>query len=104
MLKLTDKTDTFLPPEFMALGINKIDPWVPTDSLALLRFASLGFTRNWSQELLRKIIGEVDNGSLKDLVDEIAPVSAAGFIDQSSILDESDMQQNNLLHPQGKTL
>jgi len=81
MLKISDKTDTLLPPEFMALGLSKIDPWQPTDSLALLRFASLGFTRNWSHELLRKIIGEVDNGSLKGLVDEIAPVTASGFKD-----------------------
>jgi len=81
MLKLNGKTDTLLPPEFLAVGLNQIDPWTPTDSIALLRFANLGFTRNWSQELLRKIIGEVDNGSLKDLVDEIAPVSASGFMD-----------------------
>lgn len=37
-------TAFYLPPEFIALGIKKVEPWHPIDSLALLRLVNFHLT------------------------------------------------------------
>jgi len=43
-----DQTAVTLPPEFHLLGIKKIDPWTPVDSLALMRLVNFHLSYNWS--------------------------------------------------------
>lgn len=105
--KKGEKTSSMLPPEFLILGIKEMEPWTPIDSLALLRLINFGLTRNWSHELLRKIYKNLDHeyyGSLESIVDELAPFTSEFLKDKTFVLDESDMEQNGLLHPEGKSL
>ena len=42
-----------LPPEFLLLGHDDIEPWRPADSVVWIKMMSLDLSRNWQNELLR---------------------------------------------------
>ena len=90
-------TAFYLPPEFLAFGITKVDPWHPIDSLALMRLINFHLSYNWSQDLLRDIFSNLENGELKDLVEELVPYNSEFAFNLKSVLDEDDMRQDGLL-------
>ena len=70
----SSSTAWLLPPEFYAVGINdasEIDPWHPVDSLVILKVLNLGLTKNWNTDLLKDIVGGLNDGELKSIVGEI---------------------------------
>lgn len=82
-----------LPPEFIALGVSKIEPWHPIDSLAIMRLINFHLSANWNQELVRFIIQEqldkVDP-ELIDLVDELVPYSDKDSFKIQTILNDEE--------------
>lgn len=42
-----------LPPEFLLLGHDAIEPWRPADSIVWIKLMALDLSRNWQNELLR---------------------------------------------------
>jgi acyl-homoserine lactone acylase PvdQ len=45
------------PPEFYVFGLaDKIEPWHPTDSLALSRLISFHLTWNFAQDFSREVV------------------------------------------------
>jgi acyl-homoserine lactone acylase PvdQ len=86
-------TAFYLPPEFYALNLTEaIDPWTPVDTLALLRLINFHLSYNWSQDLLRDIFANLENGELKDLVEEIVPFSKEFSHNLTTVLDDEDMK------------
>lgn len=53
-------------------------------------------SHNWSQDLLRDIIGKLENGALKDMVEKLIPFNAENSHELNTILDEDDMKQAGL--------
>lgn len=45
-----------LPPEFIALGINKVEEWLPVHSLVAMKLMNFHLSQNWSQDLLRFVM------------------------------------------------
>ena len=68
-----DQTAYTLPPEFHVLGITEVEPWTPIDSLSLMRVINFHLSWNWAQDLLREILGDLEEGELKDIVEELLP-------------------------------
>ena len=92
----SDHTAYLLPPEFHVLGIKEVEPWHPIDSLVIMRLMNFHLSYNWSQDLLREIFGDLEDGALKDLVEELVPFNAENSINLKTILDEDDMKQAGL--------
>lgn len=94
-----DSTGYLLPPEFYALGIqNKISPWTPVDSLAIMKIMNFHLSGNWNHDLLRDILGALEEGELKDMVNELLPFNAEFSHKLKSALDDDDMKSVNLWH------
>jgi len=83
-----DQTAYTLPPEFHALGISKMEPWTPVDSLSLMRLINFHLSYNWSQDMLRDIFGSLEDGELKDLVEELVPFNAANSFKVKPVLND----------------
>ena len=101
------QTAAMLPPEFIALGITKVEPWKPTDSLALARMTNFGLSQNWSQELLRKIFRDLEkdtDADVSDLVPEMVPFNSEFMLNLTTVLSEEELASVGLVHPEGKTL
>ena len=67
-------TAWLLPPEFYAVGITdstQIEPWHPIDSLAIFKLINFHLSWNWSNDLLRDIMSDLDATKLKSMVDEM---------------------------------
>jgi len=58
---------------------------------------------SWSMDLLRHIIGNLEDGSLKDLVDEINPFYNKYLYNLTTVFNEQEMNEMGLLHPEKKT-
>ena len=54
---------TFLAPEFYVFGFNKknMAPWHPIDSFGIMRTMGLFLSYSWCHDLLRDIIGNLEN-------------------------------------------
>lgn len=99
-----DNTAFFLPPEFVALGIKEVEKWHPTHTLQIMAMMNFHMTENWSMDLLRHIIGNLEDGSLRDMVEEILPFEAKYHYNLTTILNEKEMEELGLLHPERKTI
>ena len=91
-----EATAYILPPEFLALGITSVEPWHPIDSLSLLRLMNFHLSYNWSQDLLRDIFENLEDGELKDMVEELVPFNQENSFNMKPVLDEEDMKQAGL--------
>jgi len=80
-----------LPPEYYALDI-EIEPWSVIDTLSIMKLINFHLSYNWSQDLLRGIFESLEDGELKDLVDEIVPFSQEFSHNLKPILDDDDMK------------
>lgn len=70
-------TGFFLPPEFYALKhSHKVEPWTPVDSLSVMRLMNFHLSMNWSQDLLRDIYADLEEGELADMATELAPYTS----------------------------
>lgn len=87
-----------MPPEFYALKHqHAVEPWTPVDSLALLRVMNFHLSMNWSQDLLREIYADLEDGELAELASELAPYTAEHmFTPDRSTLDDEDMKSAGL--------
>ena len=85
-----------LPPEFYAFNIKKVEPWHPTDSLAIMNLMKFQMTQNWNSELLRDVIENLEDGQLKDMVDELVPFSNDAALNVTSIMNEEEMKAEGL--------
>jgi hypothetical protein len=61
-------------------------------------------TQNWSIDLLRSILGDLEGGDIKEFVEELLPFHSDFHTDQVPTLDEKEMGELGLLHPEKKTL
>ena len=88
-----DRTGYILPPEFYTLGIQgKIAKWTPVDSLALMKVINFHLSANWNLDLLRDILASLEDGELKDMVNELTPFGAEFTHGLQSALDDDDMK------------
>ena len=53
---------------------------------------------NWNHDLLRDILGSLEKGELKDMVNEFSPFNAEFSHNLKSALDEDDMKSVGLWH------
>jgi len=61
-----------------------------------MKLINFHLSYNWSQDLLRGIFESLEEGELKDLVDEIVPFSQEFSHNLKTILDDDDMKQQGL--------
>ena len=66
------------------------------DTLSIMKLINFHLSYNWSQDLLRGIFESLEEGELKDLVDEIVPFSQEFSHNLKTILDDDDMKQQGL--------
>ena len=86
-------TAFYLPPEFYVLGFaDNVEPWSPVDSLALMRLMNFHLSFNWNMDMLREIYGNLDDGALKDMVEELTVFSSEFAHNLITTLDEEDMK------------
>ena len=57
-----DATASTFPPEFHVLTGGKVDPWSPIDTLVILKLVNFHLSFNWSQDLLREVLGRLEGG------------------------------------------
>lgn len=98
-----------LPPEFYAVGLTKLEPWHPVDSLVVAKIINFNLSYNWSQDLLRYILGselEKVDAELRDLVEELVPFNMehAHNLEGKTILSEQEVREAGLDDPSGATL
>lgn len=74
---------TILPPEYYIFGFTKqtVVEWKPVDTCVTMRTMGLFLAWNWPQDLLRDIIGNLENengevGDLYEMAEEIVPMTA----------------------------
>jgi len=64
-----------------------------------MKLVNFHLSANWNQDLLREIIGELENGELKDLVEEMIPFTHEhSFNLTSTILNDDDLKEAGLWH------
>lgn len=63
-----------------------------------MRLINFHLSYNWSVDLLRDIFGGLENGELKDLVEEIAPFTSEFSHNLTTVLDADDMKQDGLFN------
>ena len=90
------QTAKLFPPEIYLLGITKPEPWHPIDVLATLRLVFFHLSFSWTNDLLRDIIGNLENGELRSMRDQLVPFMEENTIDLMSILNKDDMKQGDL--------
>ena len=61
-----------------------------------MKLINFHLSYNWSQDLLRGIFESLEDGELKDLVDEIVPFSQEFAHNLKPILDDDDMKKHGL--------
>jgi len=70
-----------LPPEFLLLGHDQIEPWRPADSVVWVKMMALDLSGNWSRELLRaRLKAQLSDEQIADLWPDYpsdAPVTLA---------------------------
>ena len=66
------------------------------DTLSIMKLINFHLSYNWSQDLLRGIFESLEDGELKDLVDEIVPFSQEFSHNLKPILDDDDMKKHGL--------
>jgi len=73
-----------LPPEFLLLGHDDIEPWRPADSVVWLKMMALDLSANWQSELLRaRLSTRLTNEQIADLWPDYAsdaPITLAADI------------------------
>ena len=57
-----------------------------------MRLINFHLSYNWSQDLLRDIFANLENGELRDLVEEIVPFSKEFSHNLTTVLDDEDMK------------
>jgi len=88
-LPTENKTAYLLPPEFIALGIKKVDHWKPEDSLCIFKLLNFRLSWNWGQDLLRDVL---EREGLEDLVEELFPFTAEYSHNLVTIMDPEDLK------------
>jgi penicillin amidase len=78
-----------LPPEFLALGIKNWNPWVPEDTICIIKLLNFHLSWNWGQDLLRDVL---EKAGLEDLVEEIFPFTAEYAHNMVTIIDGEDIR------------
>ena len=72
-----------LPPEFLVLRHDEIEPWKPADSIVWIKMMALDLSRNWQNELLRtRLAAKLTDEQIADLWPDYpseAPVTLAGL-------------------------
>ena len=66
------------------------------DSLTLIKLVNFHLSFNWSQDLLRDIFGNLENGELEDLVEDLVPFNIDHSHDLLSVLNDDDMKAAGL--------
>ena len=61
-------TAFYFPPEFWALEL-EMEQWTPVDTLAIMKMINFHLSYNWSQDLLRGIFENLEDGEIKDMVE-----------------------------------
>ncbi len=84
-----DKSAYLLPPEFIALGIKKVNHWKPEDSLCILKLLNFHLSWNWGQDLLRDVL---EKEGLEDMVEELFPFTAEYSHNLVTIIDPEDLK------------
>ena len=84
-------TAKLLPPEFLVLGVNSIEPWTPVDSLSILKLLNFHLSWNWSQDLAREAIASYHK-DLEEMVEELAPFTAEFSHNLVTILNDDDIK------------
>jgi hypothetical protein len=51
-----DSSGRLLPPEFIALSIKEVTPWVPEDTICIIKLLNFHLSWNWGQDLLRDVL------------------------------------------------
>lgn len=73
-----------LPPEFLILGHDEIEPWTPADSVVWVKMMALDLSRNWRLELLRaRLAKQLSDEQISDLWPDYpddAPITLAGHL------------------------
>jgi hypothetical protein len=65
-----------------------------------MRLINFHLSFSWSQDILREIMGNLEDGELKDLVDEMIPIGKEFNHNYTTILSEEDMKAAGLHHDQ----
>lgn len=92
-------TAFYLPPEFHLFGIKHVQRWHPIDCLSISKAAAFLMANNWYIDLMKEIVKDIEG--LKDLAEDLI----AENYDQhhkyfNSVLDDEDMKQDGLWHPE----
>lgn len=70
-----------LPPEFLLLGHQVVEPWKPADSIVWIKMMALDLSRNWQNDLLRaRLAKQLSKEQIADLWPEYpseAPITLA---------------------------
>jgi len=99
-----DSTAVYLPPEYLAVGVKEVERWHPVDTLCLISMMNFHMTQNWSMDLIRHILSSLEDGALKDLVEAVIPFSSNHNYNLTTILNDKEMGELGLLHPEKKTI
>lgn len=100
----SESTASYLPPEYLAIGVTEVDRWHPKDTLQLMLMMNFHMTQNWSMDLVRHIIANLEDGDLRELVEEVVPFSSDFNYNLTTILNDKEMEELGLLHPDKKTI
>ena len=73
-----------------------MEQWTPVDTLAIMKMINFHLSYNWSQDLLRGIFENLEDGEIKDMVEQIVPFSSEFSHNLKPILDDDDMKQQGL--------
>jgi len=71
------------------LGVKKLEPWTPVDSIGIIKLLNFHLSWNWSQDLLREVM---DDFGLEDLLEEIVPFTAEYTHKMVTIIGEEDIK------------
>ncbi len=79
-----DRRSGPLPPEFILLRHDEIEPWKPADSIVWIKMMALDLSRNWRNELLRaRLAAELTSEQIADLWPDYpsdAPVTLTALV------------------------
>eukprot|EP00347_Sterkiella_histriomuscorum_P007762 403347656 len=78
-----------LPPEFLLLGHQEIQPWKPVDSLTIIKLLNFHLSWNWGQDLMRDMLSQ---SGLEDMVEQIFPYTADYSYNMVTVIDEEDIK------------
>ena len=90
----------FLPPEFIVLGIAQFVPWVPSDTICVLKLLNFHLSWNWGQDLLREVL---EHAGLEDMIEEIFPFTAEFSHNLVTIIDPEDIKDTKFWSDQTLT-